>query len=298
MRFYDRSIFDLLSRHAAKRRNRKAQKHSARMKKYLLSIMGAGLFALWCSPQSGLSESASRYDRLPERIGEDVGPFFKASFNYVRGKASTATAVMTIHREDWERSQTLKAWTRGEKESLITIVQPAKDRGNGTLKSDRNMWVFNPKVNRTIKLPPSMMSQAWMGSDFSNNDLAKSDTLLEDYRHTLIGVDEHEGKQVFIIESIPKPEAPVVWGKQVLKIREDLVFLEEAFYDEDDELVKKMVFEDFRSVDGKLCPFILTMYPVDEPGNYTRVVYESFSFRESLPDFIFTTAALKNPPRE
>ena len=235
---------------------------------------------------------------LPRQVGDDAGPFFEASFQYLRGQASVAVASMTIHREDWERTQTLKVWTRGEKESLFTIIAPAKDRGNGTLKSDRNMWIFNPKVNRTIKLPPSMMSQAWMGSDFSNNDLAKSDTLIEDYSHRLIAFEEHEGKRVYVIESLPLPEAPVIWGKQMMKIREDLIMLEESFYDEDGELVKKLIFNDFRMVDDKLYPFILTMRPVDEPENYTRVAYEFFQFCDSLPDSIFTRASLKNPPRE
>jgi outer membrane lipoprotein-sorting protein len=128
---------------------------------------------------------------------------------------------MTIHRPDWERSLTIKAWTRGEKDSIFFILTPPKDVGNGTLKRGREMWIYNPKVNRVIKLPPSMMSQAWMGSDFSNNDLAKSDSILEDYTHLLEGVETHEGKKVYVVKSTPKPAAPVVWGMQRLKIRED-----------------------------------------------------------------------------
>ena len=128
---------------------------------------------------------------------------------------------------------TIRGWTRGQKDSLFTILAPAKDRGNATLKKGREMWTYNPKVNRTIKIPPSMMSQSWMGSDFSNNDLAKSDSILEDYSHRLVGTDSHEGKKVFIIESKPHPQAPVVWGLQRLHIREDHILLAEKFFDED-----------------------------------------------------------------
>ena len=154
----------------------------------------------------------------------------KASFHYLRGKASVSEVKMTIHRAKWKRVITIKAWTKGEKESLFTILSPAKDAGNGTLKKGREMWIYNPKINRIIKLPPSMMSQSWMGSDFSNNDLAKSDSLLNEYTHTITGTVTENGKKVYLIKSIPKPDAPVVWGMQTLKIREDNIILEEIFY--------------------------------------------------------------------
>jgi outer membrane lipoprotein-sorting protein len=144
------------------------------------------------------------------------------SFKYMRGNASIATVIMTIHRPDWERKMTIKAWTRGKVDSLFYIQFPPKDRGNGTLKKSREMWLYNPKINRVIKVPPSMMSQSWMGSDFSNNDLAKSDSFVNDYTHSLVDTEIHEGKNVYVIKSMPKPDAPVIWGMQVLKIRQDL----------------------------------------------------------------------------
>jgi len=141
---------------------------------------------------------------------QDAQALVKDSFNYMRGKTSVSTMVMTIHRPDWERAITIKAWTKGEKESIFWIIAPPKDYGNGTLKKKREMWIYNPKVNRVIKIPPSMMSQAWMGSDFSNNDLTKTESLINDYSHTIIGTEVHEGKKVYVIKSMPRPEAPVV----------------------------------------------------------------------------------------
>ncbi len=111
---------------------------------------------------------------------QDGRVLVEAAFNYIRDKASVSLVDMTVHRPDWQRVVTIKAWTLGEKKSLFTIIAPPKDNGNGTLKKGREMWMYNPKVNRVIKLPPSMMSQSWMGSDFSNNDLAKSDNLIND----------------------------------------------------------------------------------------------------------------------
>jgi outer membrane lipoprotein-sorting protein len=203
---------------------------------------------------------------------------------------------MTVHRPDWERVTVIKAWTRGERDSLFTILSPAKDRGNGTLKLGRNMWMFNPKVNRVIKLPPSMMSQSWMGSDFSNNDLAKSDSILNDYDHSIIGSETLEGKTIYEIKSMPKPDAPVIWGMITIKIREDLLPVEEIFYDEDFEPVKILTFSEIEILGGKPYPRIMKMKKADAKGEeYTLVSYKSLAFNVDLKDSKFTHAALKNP---
>lgn len=221
----------------------------------------------------------------------------EASFDYVRGRASVSRVQMTIHRPEWERVMTIEAWTRGQEDSLFRIISPPKDHGNGTLKKSREMWIFNPKVNRVIKLPPSMMSQSWMGSDFSNNDLAKSDSLVKDYDHTLIGTETHDGKKVYLIESMPKPEAPVVWGMQRLKIREDHIFLSQAFYDEDLKLVKALTTLEIKMLGGRLFPKVWRIQKADAEGEYTELLYEELTFKEDLPEDLFTLSNLRNPRR-
>ncbi|MBN2468759.1 MAG: outer membrane lipoprotein-sorting protein [Deltaproteobacteria bacterium] len=228
---------------------------------------------------------------------QDAQTIVADSFNYWRGEASIATVTMRIHRADWERSYTIKAWTKGEKESLFTILSPPKDEGNGTLKRGSEMWMYNPKIDRVIKVPPSMMSQSWMGSDFSNNDLAKSDSLLYDYTHTLTGTEVDEGTMVYLITSIPKPDAPVVWGMQKLKIREDLIFLREEFYDEDQKLVKALDFYDIQILGGRRYPRVMKMQKTEAPDEYTLVEYDDLTFEETLSDDLFTLSALKTPRR-
>jgi outer membrane lipoprotein-sorting protein len=229
--------------------------------------------------------------------GEDAQALVESSFNYVRGKTSIAVVEMTIHRPDWERKMTLKAWTKGEDTSLIRIMAPAKDKGNATLKKGPEMWTYNPKVNRVIKIPPSMMSQSWMGSDFSNNDLAKSDSIIPDYVHTVTGTESHDGKTVYLIESRPKPRAPVVWGMQKLKIREDGIFLAEGFYDEDLKLVKQMTAHEIQPLGGKLFPKIWKMKKADAPGEYTVLDYQELAFDKAVPDSTFTLSSLRRPGR-
>jgi outer membrane lipoprotein-sorting protein len=227
----------------------------------------------------------------------DTDEIVTAGFNYWRGKASIGTVEMLIHRQDWERSMIIKAWTRGQKDSLFYIAAPPKDYGNGTLKKGREMWIYNPKINRVVKVPPSMMSQSWMGSDFSNNDLAKSDSLLRDYKHSIIGTETHEGKTVYVIESMSRPNAPVVWGMQRLKVREDQIWLSQEFFDEDLQSIKIMTAMEIQMLGGKLFPKVWRMRNVDEQDRYTQLTYTSLEFKSSLPDRLFTLSSLKQRRR-
>jgi outer membrane lipoprotein-sorting protein len=228
---------------------------------------------------------------------EDGARIVRESFNHMRGKSSVSTVEMIIHRPDWERRMTLRGWTKGEKESIFRITAPPRDRGNGTLKKGSEMWTYSPKINRVIKLPPSMMSQSWMGSDFSNNDLAKSDSLLHDYDHYLEGTETHEGRTVYVIRSEPRPRAPVIWGMQRLKIREDQVLLEQVFYDEDRRPVKRLASEGIQMMSGRMFPRRMTMQKVDEPGSYTAIVYKEIAFLDTLPDRLFTITSLRTVRR-
>ena len=227
----------------------------------------------------------------------DASQIVTDAFRYWRGEASVAEVEMLIHRPTWERRMTIAGWTRGDRESLFRITEPAKDRGNGTLKKDRNMWMYNPKINRIIKLPPSMMSQSWMGSDFSNNDLSKTDSLLREYEHRITGTEEMSGMRVFLIESIPREDAPVIWGKQRLKIREDHIFLLQEFYDEDGLLVKAMSAEQIEMLGDKRFPRVWVMRQADKPDEYTKLTYRKLQFKKQLPDRIFSITNLKNPER-
>lgn len=227
----------------------------------------------------------------------DASALVENSFKYMRGNASIATVIMTIHRPDWERKMTIKTWTRGKKYSLFYIQSPPKDHGNGTLKKSREMWMYNPKVNRVIKVPPSMMSQSWMGSDFSNNDLAKSDSFVNDYIHSIVGTETHDGQKVYVIKSMPKPDAPVIWGMQMLKIREDLIWLSQEFFDEDFKSVKRMSTLEIQMMGGKLYPKVWRMRETDKEDRYTQLTYSSLTFKSDLPDSLFTLTSLRKARR-
>lgn len=230
----------------------------------------------------------------PKGLAEqDARAIIEAGFNHYRGQASKAVIEMVIHRPSWERRMQMTGWTKGTDRSLIHITAPAKDKDNGTLKRGRDMWTYNPKINRIIKLPPSVMSQAWMGSDFSNNDLAKSDSILNDYTHTLMGTETHQGHTVHVIKSIPKPQAPVVWGMQVTKIRDDHVMIYQEFFDEELQPVKRMTVDGIQMMSGRMFAKKWKMQEVDATDQYTLLYYHELEFLDDLPDHLFTTNQLK-----
>ncbi len=235
---------------------------------------------------------------IPAARAQEPRELVRAAFDHYRGKASRATIEMVIHRPSWERSMTMDGWTKGTSKSLIRITAPAKDQGNGTLKDGRDMWTYNPKVNRVIKLPPALMSQSWMGSDFSNNDLSKTDSILNEYTHTLVATETAEGHTVYVIKSMPNPGAPVVWGMQMLKIRDDHVLLSQEFFDEDLQPVKKLTASDIQMLGGRMFPKIWKMQEHGADDQYTLLRYERLAFLDDLPERLFTLQELKtNRPR-
>ena len=219
------------------------------------------------------------------------------AFDYWRGMSSYSEFSMTIHRPDFERTMVLRGWSKGRSDALFFVLQPPKDAGNGSLKKGNDMWSYNPKINRAIKLPPSMMSQSWMGSDFSNDDLAKTDSILEDYEHRIIGREMIDSHQVFTIESTTREDAPVVWGKQVLRIRDDYILLSEQFFDEDMKLVKEMTAADLVIFSGRIFPKTWIMRRVDEADKFTRLEYHFLEFDIAIEDRVFTLASLKSKKR-
>lgn len=219
----------------------------------------------------------------------------RSAFDNWRAKSSNTEITMVVHRPDWERSMTMKAWTRGDDEALVRFVAPAKDAGNATLKTGDDTWVFNPKLNRVIKLPASMLNQSWMGSDFSYNDLSKADDILTEYTHKLIETSVVDDHPVYTIEAIPIPDAPVVWGKLVVRVRDDGVMLGEAYYDQDMKVVREMTTEKIGKIGGRNYPIVMIMRPADDPEKWTRIETMSGEFNISLPGYVFTLSNLQNP---
>ena len=219
----------------------------------------------------------------------------RKAMDHYRGLTSHSEMTMVIHRPDWERQMTMRAWTEGDKHTLVRVTEPAKDAGNGTLSVDGNMWTYSPRINRVIKVPSSMMSQNWMGSDFSNKDVSKDTDIIDQYDHRLLQQYERDGHQVYVIESIPHEEAAVVWGREVLHIRDDWVILEQQFWDQDEVLVKKLQTLEIAELSGRTVATILRMGKEEAPDEWTEVRTAAVDFDVELPAGLFPRSNLRTP---
>ena len=206
-----------------------------------------------------------------------------------RGASSKSTITMQVKTKRYERTMTMDAWSRGEEDSLIRITAPAKDAGTTTLKVGDDMWNYIPKIDRTMKIPPGMMSGAWMGSHFSNDDLVKSNRLADAFTYEKESVVDG----VYTIVCTAKPDAAVVWGKVVVKVREDKIPLEVGYYDEDGELARKLTFSDVRELGGRTVPATMLLEPADRPGEFTKITTTAMDFDVKFDDRTFSLQALK-----
>ena len=219
----------------------------------------------------------------------------KKAMDHWRGLTSYSEMTMTIHRPDWERSMSMRSWTEGDKTSLVRVTAPKKDAGNGTMTKDNNMWTYAPKINRIVKIPSSMMNQSWMGSDFTNKDVSKSTDIIELYDHTLTETREQDGHKIYVIESVPHEDAAVVWGKEVLTIRDDFVLLEQQFWDQDNILVKTMKATEIKALGGRTVASVIRMGKVESPDEWTEMSVQDIKFDITHADGLFTLSSLRNP---
>jgi outer membrane lipoprotein-sorting protein len=226
---------------------------------------------------------------------QDAREIIKKADEKMQGEeTSQSTMTMTIVRPTWQREVTFKSWTKGRDHSLALVTAPAKEAGQTFLKRETEMWNWNPTINRLIKLPPSMMSQGWMGSDFSNDDLLKESSIVVDYTHKIIGQEEIDGWDCYKIELIPLEDAAVVWGKIFKWIaKEEYLQMKSEYYDEDDYLIKTELAYDMKTMGGRLIPSKFELIPEEEEGHKTMVVMDDIKFNEPIPDSFFSQQNMK-----
>lgn len=211
-----------------------------------------------------------------------------------RGTSSIGELTMIIERPSWSRTVSMKNWTLGNDYSLIYITSPAKEKGQVFLKRDKEMWNWVPNIERMIKIPPSMMMQSWMGSDFTNDDLVKESSMADDYDQKLLGEEELEGYTCYKIELIPHDDAAVVWGKVIMWIsKEELHWLKAEFYDEDGYLVNTEILSDIKQMDDRVMPTRLEMIPADEEGNKTILIFNKIDFNVDMKESFFSQQNMK-----
>lgn len=212
----------------------------------------------------------------------------------MRGTTMQAEMIIRTIRPSWTREMQCKTWMKGNTLALILIQSPAKDKGIAFLKRKKEVWNWMPALERTIKLPPSMMSQSWMGTDFTNDDLVKESSVVEDYIHSITGDTTIQGRSCYIIQMIPKPEAAVVWSKVIVCIdKKDFLELHSRFYDEDGQLINTMNSYDVKMMHDRIIPTRFEMIPADKKGQKTEMIYKNIQYNKPIEDNFFSVEKMK-----
>ncbi|MFH1258294.1 MAG: outer membrane lipoprotein-sorting protein [Elusimicrobiota bacterium] len=211
-----------------------------------------------------------------------------------RSKTSISEIEMQIVTPNWERTLTMKAWTRGLNKTFIRILLPKKERNVATLRIDNEMWNYLPNANKIMKIPPSMMMSSWMGSDFTNDDLVKESSMLEDYLYRLIRPpDAQEG--LLYVEFVPKEDKPIVWAKIIVAAGEaDYIPVWQKYYDDKGVLKRVMEPKNLRQFSGRKIPSVLEVIPQNKPGHKTVIRYREMKFDAEISEDVFSLRNLQS----
>lgn len=224
----------------------------------------------------------------------DARDIVKRANDKMRGNSMQAELVIKTIRPGWTREMQCKIWIKGKDLAMILIQNPAKEKGISFLKKKKEVWNWLPALERNIKLPPSMMTQSWMGTDFTNDDLIRESSLIDDYNHTLVGDTVIRDRSCHIIKMIPKPNAAVVWSKVIVCIdKKDYLELHSRFYDEDDHLINTMNGYDIKQMHDRLIPTRYDMIPSDKQGHKTEMIYRKVIYNQQIEDNLFTVEQMK-----
>lgn len=226
--------------------------------------------------------------------GQDATEIVRKANNVLQGESNELIISMKLIRPKWERNISMKSWGKGNDLSLVLITSPKKEEGQAFLKRGNEMWNWVPAISRMIKLPPSMMSQNWMGSDLSYDDFLKESSIVEDYTHKIIGTEVVSAYECYKILLTPKDDAAVVWGKVIKWIsKEDYFTLKSEFFDEDMDLVRTEICGEIKFMHDRKIPTRFVVIPADKPGNKTLMQIKSAKFNIYIDDNFFSQQSMK-----
>lgn len=218
----------------------------------------------------------------------------KQSDQAMRGDSSYTELTMEIIRPNWSRSMSMKSWTKGTALSMVLVTAPAKDKGSASLKRQREMWNWVPSIERVIKIAPSMLSQSWMGSDFTNDDLINQSSIVVDYIHHYVREDTFDGDYVWVIDAVAKPQAPVVWTKVRLWISKKTYLQRNVeFFDEFEDKINVLRTFNIQEMGGRMLPTRMEMSPTDKEGHKTVMTTHQAQFNFDISDEFFSLGQMK-----
>lgn len=237
---------------------------------------------------------------IPELIAEplkaepgEIEKLLDSTDDLNRGRSSHSLMQMKVKTDRYERDMKIEVWTQGTERSLLRVLSPKRDAGVATLKVDDQVWNYLPKVDRTMKISASAMGGAWMGSHLTNDDLVRGSRMREDYTWSLISRPKADGSGVYHIDLIPKPNAPIVWGKVSLIINAKKQPQKISYWNEREVLMREMSFHDYREIEGQAVPMRMRVTPSREKGAFTEITYETLQLNITLSPRLFSLQSLK-----
>jgi len=231
-------------------------------------------------------------------LAQTATEIIKKAEENAEGKSNYVEMTMKIIRPKWTRTIAFKSVSIENKYSMTLITSPNKEKGQTFMKRQNDLWSYSPKINRFIKLPPSMMSQGWMGSDLSNDDLMKESSLIRDYSHILIKTETVSGKECYKIELIPTDEDDAFWGKLEIWISKDnFLQLKTKYYDDDLELIRTEIASNIKNMDGRQLPTHMEITPAEEPNNKTIININKIKFNPNVKESFFSQQTMKRGMR-
>lgn len=255
-------------------------KNNRRHTHYLLAAL-AMLFAIIALPaeKAGAQSAAAILERSEEMM---------------RGESQYAEMTMKIERPRYNREVSMRSWLKGRDYSLILITAPARDNGTVFLMRENDIWNYDPRIDRTTRLPSSMMAQSWMGSDFTNDDLVRDSDIIDDFEHQILRTEEYNGYEAYVIELIPKPDTPIVWGKVLIWIsKDDYIQLRIENYDQTERLVNTMELSEIEEFGHRKIPTRIVVKPADKENERTVLTYKKIEFDIDVDEAFFSRANMQ-----
>ena len=212
----------------------------------------------------------------------------------VRGTTHDMTISMQVHTAKWERQYKIRVWMKGVDWAFARVLEPAKVEGQGFLRQKGRLWNYMPTAEKTILIPPSMMLDQFMGSDFTNDDFVKLTYLPRDYDGKIVGEENLDGNSVHHLELIPKPDAPVIYGKLEIWLRKsDAAPVKLQFYNEDQKLIRTLHYSEFKKFGDHETPTLWKMENQEDPDRTTTIQIMDAAFDGEIQDSLFTRENLE-----
>lgn len=256
----------------------------------------ASCFMLWTAILSAAPCSAKAASEAPITFLKegklDLDAVVKHFDDLYRSDSSIAVIESTVTRPRRTRAMTMKVWTKGRDKALVLIEQPVREAGAATLKVDNNLWNYLPRIKRTIRIPPSMMLASWMGTDFTNDDLVRRSSFVDDFDYRVSGRSVDPAG--WLVRFDAKPGLVGLWSRIELVLSEDgAIPLKAQYFDRKNRLARTMRWAEVREFDGRRLPVHMTLVPEDEPGNRTEMRYLTIQFDVNVPESTFSLSNLE-----